>query len=155
MRTVIHKDSGGMLIVFPDVCKTPAPPAGPIPIPYPNIAQSQDTSDGSETVKMDGNPVLLKGSKFSQSTGDEAGSAGGVASSSTKGQADPLLYSFDVKVDGKNVCRLADIMMTNKKNTPPMPEVQGPLIMLPKLQQPVSEKEFSLESVKLDESATP
>jgi uncharacterized Zn-binding protein involved in type VI secretion len=153
MLTVVHKDSGGMLMTFPDVCKTPAPPAGPIPIPYPNIAQSTDTADGSETVKMEGNPILLKGSKFSQSSGDEAGSAGGVMSSSTKGQADPMLYSFDVKVDGKNVCRLSDIMMGNKKNTPPMPLIQAPLIMLPQLQTPTSTKDYSIEAPEVDEEA--
>lgn len=46
MRGVVHKGSGGMNMVMPDVCKTPAPPAGPIPIPYPNIGQASDTSDG-------------------------------------------------------------------------------------------------------------
>ncbi len=38
-----HKTSGGMSMVFPDVCKTPAPPAPPVPIPYPNIGKSSDT----------------------------------------------------------------------------------------------------------------
>ena len=37
--SVVSKDSGGTTIAFPDVCKTPSP-AGPIPIPYPNIAKS-------------------------------------------------------------------------------------------------------------------
>ena len=41
------------------------------------------------------------------------------------------MYSFDVKVEGKNVPRLADIMLQNDKNTPPFPEVQPPLIVLP------------------------
>ena len=45
--SVVHKDSGGVTIAFPDVCKTPSP-AGPIPIPYPNIAKSSDTSRVSE-----------------------------------------------------------------------------------------------------------
>ena len=43
-RGVVHKGSGGMSTVFPDVCKTPAPPAPPIPIPYPNIGKAADTS---------------------------------------------------------------------------------------------------------------
>ena len=37
-RGIAHKGSGGMSIVFPDVCKTPAPPS-PIPIPYPEHRQ--------------------------------------------------------------------------------------------------------------------
>ncbi len=46
-----HKTSGGMSMVFPDVCKTPAPPAPPVPIPYPNIGKSSDTIAGTTTVK--------------------------------------------------------------------------------------------------------
>jgi hypothetical protein len=101
--------------VFPDVCKTPSP-AGPIPIPYPNIGKSSDTSDGPKTVKTDGKMPMVKGAKYKMTTGDEAGSAGGVLSSSTKGEAEYMLYSFDVKFEGKNVCRLGDAMFHNKKN---------------------------------------
>ena len=46
-RGIAHKGSGGLSIAFPDVCKTPAPPAPPIPIPYPNIAKSSATRTGS------------------------------------------------------------------------------------------------------------
>src|SRR5262245_49420260 len=132
-RTVVHKSSNGIATAFPDVCKTPSP-AGPIPIPYPNIAMSKDTSQGSSSVKMDGNPIMLKDSVFSTSTGDEAGSAGGVVSSVTKGKAEFVLYSFDVKVEGKNVPRLGDLMLQNKggsPNTPPFPEVQPPKVAVP------------------------
>ena len=55
-----------------DVCKTPSP-GGPIPIPYPNIAKSSDTSDGTKKVKTDGNMASVKDSNFVASTGDEAG----------------------------------------------------------------------------------
>jgi hypothetical protein len=106
-----------------------------VPIPYPNIAKSADTTQGSQTVTMDGNPIMLKESVFATSTGDEAGSAGGgVVSNTIKGKAEFVLYSFDVKVEGKNVCRLTDIMVLNKMsspNTPPFPEVQPPLVVIP------------------------
>ena len=128
-RSLVHKDSNGIAMAFPDVCKTPSP-AGPVPIPYPNIAMSKDTAQGSTSVKMDGNPIMLQGSNFSTSTGDEAGSAGGVASNCTKGKAEFTLYSFDVKVDGKSVPRQLDIMVQNKggaPNTPPFPLVQPPV----------------------------
>ena len=117
-RTVVHASSSGIATGFPDVCKTPAPPAPPIPIPYPNIAQSSDTAKGSSTVKIDGNPIMLEGSNFSTSTGDEAGSIGGVASNTTKGKAEFVNYSFDVKVEGKSVCRLGDMMLQNKASSP-------------------------------------
>ena len=75
-KGIVHKGSGGMSVVFPDVCKTPSP-GGPVPIPYPNIGKSSDTSKGSKKVKMNGNPIMLKGSNFKMGTGDEAGTRGG------------------------------------------------------------------------------
>ncbi|MBI5069876.1 MAG: DUF4150 domain-containing protein [Deltaproteobacteria bacterium] len=115
MRGIAHGGSNGMSIVLPDVCKTPSP-GGPIPIPYPNIGKSSDVSGGPSTVTVEGKMPAVKGAKYSQSTGDEAGSAGGVMSSSTKGECEFMLYSFDVKFEGKNVCRLADPLFHNKKN---------------------------------------
>src|SRR4051812_37914385 len=98
---VVHKDSNGTSPAFPDVCKTPSP-GGPIPIPYPNIAQSKDTADPASSIKVDGNPVCNQGSNFSTSTGDEAGTAGGgVASSKTKGKAEFINCSMDVMFEGK------------------------------------------------------
>lgn len=131
--TVVHKSSDGTTMTFPDVCKTPTS-GGPVPIPYPNVAQSADTSKGSKKVKVDGNPIMLKESVFSKSSGDEAGSVGGVVTGKTKGKADFVNYSFDVKVEGKNVPRLMDPMVSNKGspgNTPPGPEMQGPAFAAP------------------------
>jgi hypothetical protein len=125
--SVVHKGSNGITIAFPDVCKTPTP-AGPIPIPYPNIAMSSDTAKGTKKVKCDGNPVCVKDSNFKTSTGDEAGTAGGIISSKTKGKAEFVNFSFDVKFEGKNVARAFDLMLHNDKNTPPFPVIQGPII---------------------------
>jgi hypothetical protein len=127
-RTVVHSASSGVSTAFPDVCKTPSP-AGPVPIPYPNVAMSSDTSKGTKKVKCDGNPVCIDGSNFSKSTGDEPGSAGGVVSQTFRNKAEFINYSFDVKFESKNVCRLGDMMVHNKgssPNTPPFPEVQPP-----------------------------
>lgn len=115
-RGLVHKGSGGMSIAFPDVCKTPAPPSAPIPIPYPNIGKASDTSKGPKKVKLDGKMPMVKGAKYTTSTGDEAGSAGGIISSKTKGECEFMMYSFDVKFEGKNACRLGDPMFQNKKN---------------------------------------
>lgn len=129
--SVVHKSSSGVTIAFPDVCKTPSP-GGPIPIPYPNVAKSSDTSKGTKKVKCDGNPVCHKGSNFSMSVGDEAGSAGGgVASNKFKGKAEFVNFSFDVKVEGNNIARAFDLMLHNDKNTPPFPVLQGPVIKMP------------------------
>ena len=154
-RTVVHATSGGVCMGMPDVCKTPTP-GGPVPIPYPNVAKSQDTAMGSSTVTVDGQPIMLKGSCFSQSTGDEAGSAGGVLSSIIKGKAEFINYSFDVMVEGKNVCRLGDMMLLNNRNTPPAPEVQPPLVVLPSFAVLPSEsesetKDWDLTKLEYDE----
>src|SRR4030042_289248 len=114
-RGMAQKGSGGMSIVFPDVCKTPSP-GGPVPIPYPNIGKSSDTSKGPKKVTTDGKMPMVKGAKYSTSTGDEPGSAGGVISGVNKGECEFMMYSFDVKFEGKNVCRLGDPLFHNKKN---------------------------------------
>jgi hypothetical protein len=128
--SVVHASSNGVTIAFPDVCKTPSP-GGPIPIPYPNVAKSSDTAQGTSTVKCDGNPVCVKDSNFMMSTGDEAGSLLGVASNKIKGKAEFVNVSFDVKFEGKGVARALDPMLHNDKNTPPFPVIQGPVIPIP------------------------
>lgn len=134
--SVVHKGSNGVTTAFPDVCKTPSP-AGPVPIPYPNIAMSSDTAQGTTKVKCDGQPACVKDSNFSMSTGDEAGSAGGgVASNKIKGKAEFVNFSFDVKFEGKNVARAFDLMLHNDKNTPPFPVLQGPVIAMPNDEKP-------------------
>lgn len=115
-RGIAHKGSGGMSMVFPDVCKTPTP-GGPVPIPYPNTGKASDTSAGPKKVKTDGQMPMVKGAKYRMSMGDEAGTAGGgVMSSKFKGACEFMLYSFDVKFEGKNVCRMGDALFHNEKN---------------------------------------
>lgn len=114
-RGVVHKGSGGMSTVFPDVCKTPAAPS-PVPLPYPNIGRSSDTSQGPTTVTADGQMPMVKGAKYARSSGDEAGTLGGVASSVNMNECEFMMYSFDVKFEGNNVCRLGDPLFHNRKN---------------------------------------
>ena len=135
--TVVHKDSSGISSAFPDVCKTPVPPSpSPIPIPYPNIAMSSDAADTVSSVKADGNPIMVSTSKYSTSSGDEAGSLFGLMSNKTKGSASPQMYSMDVKAEGKNVFRQLDIMLQNGApkpiNTPPGPNNQPPKVAVGK-----------------------
>src|SRR5437868_2419334 len=100
---LFHKGSGGSGVAFPDVCLSPPPPpAGPVPIPYPNNISAGDLTDGSTTVKADGEPTALKDqSKLSTSTGDEGGTqGGGVITHKTKGKAVATFWSLDVKIEG-------------------------------------------------------
>jgi hypothetical protein len=154
--TVVHQTSNGVVTTFPDVCKTPSP-SGPIPLPYPNVAQSTTTSDGSSSVTADGNPIMLKTSSFALSTGDEAGSAMGVVSNKIKGKAYPTMYSFDVKVEGQNVFRQTDLMLGNggsPTNTPPAADMQPGAPLPPgemsKLKDPEKQKITKLAWRKTD-----
>jgi hypothetical protein len=153
--STVHAGSTGIAASFPDVCKTPAPPAPFVPIPYPNIAQSSDTSQGSSTVKCDGNPIMLKGSTFSMSSGDEAGSAGGgMVSSQIKGKAEFTMTSFDVKADGKCVPRLLDPMQTNmggSANSMNPAEAQAVIPAMPAMSP---ERQAACEKTKENEKKT-
>ena len=138
--SVVHASSSGITSAFPDVCKTPSP-AGPVPIPYPNVAQSSDTASGTKKVKCDGESTCVEDSNFSTSTGDEAGTAGGgVVSNKTKGKAEFVNHSFDVKFEGKGVARAMDLMLHNDKNTPPFPVIQGPVIAIAVDENPPDEE---------------
>src|SRR5262249_33873104 len=115
-NSLVHKGSNHIsAATVPDVCKTPSP-GGPVPIPYPNISQSSTLDKGTSTVKADGMMIAIKGSEFSLSNGDEAGTIGGVKSSTFMKESTWILYSFDVKMEGKNACRLTDKKFQNHEN---------------------------------------
>lgn len=118
-KTVVHKDSGGVVNTT-DICKTQVGNTI-VPIPYNNVAKSEDTSKGSKTVKVEGNSIMLEDSEFSKSSGDEPGNHKGVMSGTKGDIAKFINYSFDVKVEGKCVCRNNDLMTSNNSNTPPAP----------------------------------
>ena len=120
----VTQKSGGKVITGPDICKTPVGSAI-VPIPYPNISKSSDLAKGSKSAKINGVPACLSSSEFSTSTGDEAGSAKGLASGTTKGKAHPVSYSFDVKIEGKSVVRNTDLFTGNNRNAPPAPIMQS------------------------------
>ena len=133
---ISSKSMGGKTIcAFPDVCftppLTPATPPG-VPIPYTNTGMASDTSDGSSTVKISGQEIMLKNkSYFKKSTGDEAGNAPkkGVVTSTIQGKVFFNAWSMDVKVESENVVRHLDITTHNHNpppgNSPPMAHVAG------------------------------
>jgi hypothetical protein len=114
-RGVVHETSGGMSMVFPDVCNTPSA-AGPIPIPYPNIGKASDTSNGPRSIKVDGSMAMVEGAEYRSTSGDEAGTVGGVMSGVNRGPAEFMTCSFNVKFEGKGACRLGDALFHNRKN---------------------------------------
>ncbi len=116
--------AGKSICAFPDVCmtppQTPATPPG-VPIPYPNTGLASDTSDGSSSVKVSGQEVMLKNkSCFKKSTGDEAGAAPmkGVVTHKNGGKVYFNAWSMDVKVEGENVVRMMDLTTHNHGSMP-------------------------------------
>lgn len=119
------KAGGGKVIAaFPDVCLSPpSPPAGPIPIPYPNTSFSKDMKNGSKTVKIKGQEVMLKDQSFYKTAplGDEAATQGlgaGVITHVITGKTYFNMWSMDVKFEGKNVDRHLDITTSNHASPP-------------------------------------
>jgi hypothetical protein len=101
----ISTREGGMCQVVPDTCKVPAPPAPPVPTPFPNMGFCNQANPAtcSKHVKIANQPVLLKQSLIPMSAGDEAGVAGGVVSGQIKGQIAYVQASQKVKIEGQPV----------------------------------------------------
>ncbi len=126
-RTAVHKESGGVLVTV-DVCLTKIGKSV-VPIPYTNIARSEDAARTSSTVFVNGNPICHKNSIFYKSTGDEPGTKGGIKSGTITGKAEFITASSNIFIEGVPVVRNGDLMVSNNRNTAPMPLVQpnGPL----------------------------
>lgn len=109
---------GGQCMAFPDVCKTPSP-GGPIPIPYPNMAQVAQANGGtcSQKVKFCNQPAVTKDTEIPMSSGDEAGTAGGgVVSNQFKGSCKFKQGSAKVKAEGKPVAHITSMVGHNGNN---------------------------------------
>jgi hypothetical protein len=100
--------AGGQAMGTPDVCLTPAPPAPPVPVPYPNIAMMNLATGFVPTVLVGGMPALNMQSMISISSGDEAGVNGGVASGTFIGPAKFLKGSAKVQIGGQPSVRMTD-----------------------------------------------
>ncbi|MCY1009438.1 DUF4150 domain-containing protein [Nannocystis pusilla] len=113
-RTIVHQRDGLADIAGPpDVCKTPTP-AGPVPVPYVNVARSIDLAQGARRTRIAGAPIAHAASFIATSTGDEPGTAGGgVISSRIRGKLRWLSTSLDVRVEGKGVARFSDAVGHN------------------------------------------
>jgi Domain of unknown function (DUF4150) len=109
---------GGQCIAFPDVCKTPAPPAPPVPVPYLNVGMMLMTNRGTaaKKVKVMSQPVLLLNSVVPVTTGNEGGSVGGVISNLIKGLGRVSKGSMKVSAEGLPVVYLTCTVAQNGMN---------------------------------------
>ena len=95
-------------MAVPDVCKVPAPPAPPIPTPFPNIGMCNQANGGtcSKKVKILNQPVITKASEITQTMGDEAGTLKGVSSGTNMDKATFKVGVSKVKVEGNDIVNL-------------------------------------------------
>lgn len=107
---------GGQCFAMPDVCLTPAPPAPPIPIPYPNTAMVNQAKKTTKKVKFAGKPVVTKKSEISRSMGDEAGTNKGVMSGMNMNKVTFKKVSAKVKVEGQGCAYLTSMTGHNGSN---------------------------------------
>lgn len=112
------KDGNRSIAAMPDVCLSPpTPPAGPVPIPYPNFSAACDTDNGTRTVKIGGEEVSIKNSStYKKSNGDEAATKTlgmGMVSHQIQNTTYFAAWSFDVKFEGENAVRQLDMTTHN------------------------------------------
>ncbi|SAL23733.1 PAAR-like domain-containing protein [Caballeronia telluris] len=139
MEISCKESTGKTICAFPDVCftppQTPATPPG-VPLPYPNTGMSSDTTDGSKSVLISGQEIMLKNkSYFKKSTGDEAGCAPkkGFVNSSIQGKVYFTAWSMDVQIEGENAVRNLDQTTgnhacPNSNESAPWPFIAGEAI---------------------------
>lgn len=106
-----------VVCMVPDVCLTPAGPAQ-VPVPYPIVADFNDSAKTSKNVRFAGDPAFLcDQSTITKVTGDQAGTSKGIVSGTMGDKAEPILGSTSVKVNGKPVIRDGDMFKMNNGNT--------------------------------------
>jgi len=110
---------------FPDVCMSPpSPPAGPLPIPYPDTSFSTDLKEGSSTVKAGGKAIALAQQSYYKASvlGNEAATrtfGANIITHQITGKTYFQAWSMDVKAEGQNVCRHIDMTTSNHASSPP------------------------------------
>lgn len=102
---------------FPDVCLTPTP-AGPVPIPYPNIAAGPMGVPAAYNVLFMAAPAHNMATTIPLTNGDNAGVATGVASGMVMGPARPVTAAFTMLVGGAPTTRLSSMSIQNSTNCP-------------------------------------
>ena len=107
---------GGQCFAIPDVCLTPAPPAPPVPAPYPNTGMVNQTKKTSSKVKFSGKEVVTKKSEMSRSMGDEAGVNKGVMSGMNMSKVTFKKGSSKVKIEGQACVHLTVMTGHNGSN---------------------------------------
>jgi len=124
----------GQNMAAPDVCLTPSPPTGVIPIPYPNISMSTVALPPTTVMSMlvDGTPTLNMMSEIPLSNGNNVGVKGGVVSQVMMGSTRYMFGSTSLFLEGSPAVKLTSPTGQNgtPMNAPGMCIVPSQLIMI-------------------------
>ena len=113
---------GGLCMAFPDVCLTPTP-AGPVPIPYPNVGADPTNIGFPPTVLVTCTPGHNMMTTAPMTNGDNAGVNMGVASGLVMGPERNLTAAFTVIMGSAPMTRLTSASLQNSTNAPGMKAV--------------------------------
>ena len=112
-KAAVHKGSAGMTMALSPQLNPPSPPAGPVPLPLPNVARAKDLDKGAKTVLISGNPQGHKDSVIKRSMGDEPAlpppTFAGVVTHVKNGATQFQSHSPNVFVEGKPAVTHADL----------------------------------------------
>ncbi len=108
--------ASGQAFAFPNVCYTPTS-SGATPVPYTSVADLSAADGVSENVTVGGKGVILAETSIVRSTsGDEAGTGGGVVSGTNGDKCEFPQGSGSVQINGKKVVRMGDATRQNNGN---------------------------------------
>jgi carboxyl-terminal processing protease len=116
----------GESIAFPDVCLTPPVPT---PVPYLNVGMHSTASGASVIVNICGMAALNIMSYLPSTTGDEAGSSGGVKSGTIKGPGYFLAGSPVVYIEKLPAVRLTSRISGNTENANGLVAIPGQAVV--------------------------
>ncbi len=110
-------NGGGQCFAFPDVCKVQMGPAQ-VPVPMPNIGMPTDakTNTCSSKVRFQNKAVCTAMTVIARSSGDEAGTLGGVVSGKNMDQVAYKTGIAKVKIEGNDVATLTSVTAHNGAN---------------------------------------
>lgn len=101
-----------MVVMGPNMCITPCAPS-PIPMPYPNIADTGKLDPGTEKVLIDGKGTMTLVCKIKKVTGNEPGTQKDITTGQTNGHAFCFTGAFPCLGEGDPFCMVGSMGGSN------------------------------------------
>lgn len=112
-RKVVHTGSGDTHVTFPDL-RASHQSGFPEPVPGTSAIASAGGENGPLMVKIDGEMPMVRGATYQAASG----TADTTLVNQTNDSASRFLqYSFNVRLEGRAVCRQGDLLFHNGLNS--------------------------------------